>query len=120
MNRKSWRRSTGALKAAVLTIVAAGTSTVTYAAGEMGTGLPQFGTYAGSLGGYTAVWSLGSASIPMKAGCTTLYLMPATFGTEGYKIAMATLLTAKASGRRVRFYSHSESGCEVDYVELLD
>jgi hypothetical protein len=94
--------------------------TVFAAQGEKGTGIPEFGTYAAQVGGYTAVFALTNASIPFPAGCTGLYLYTSVFGVEAYKIALATLLAAKVSGRRVRFYSHSESGCQVDYVQILD
>jgi hypothetical protein len=90
------------------------------AQGEMGTGVPEFGSYAASLGGRATVFSLASATIPFLSGCTRLYLLPSIFGADSYRIAIATILAAKAAGKRVRFYSHSENGCNVDYVQLLD
>jgi hypothetical protein len=90
------------------------------AIGEMGTGIPAFGQYAASQGGHVAVWSLSNSSIPMPTGCTALYLLPSVFGTEPYKIAIATLLAAKVAEKRVRFYSHTENGCNVDYVQIVD
>ena len=87
---------------------------------EMGIGIPQFGSYSSVTGIQAIVWRLDDASFPFPAGCSTITLSPATMGMDAYKIAVATMLLAKASGRRVRFYAHGprEGGCGIDYVEL--
>jgi hypothetical protein len=91
------------------------------ASGEMGTGIPQFGSYSSATGTRLAVWSLADASRPMAAGCSSLILSPETMGLEAYKIGVALLTAAKLTDRRVRFYAHGErdGGCGVDYVEIL-
>jgi hypothetical protein len=40
-------------------------------------------------------------------------------GADTYKIAIAMMMMANASGTKVRFYAHAErdGGCGVDYVE---
>jgi hypothetical protein len=114
----------GVLRSRVLSLAGAvallGSPKLFAAQGEMGTGIPEYGTYAAAQGGHTAVWILNDTTIPMKAGCSALYLWPSTFGAEAYKIAVATLLAAKVSGRRVRLYSHVETGCAVDYIQIMD
>lgn len=91
------------------------------AQGEMGTGVPKFGVYAAASGGATLVWSVENATVPFPAGCTNLVVSVATMGAEAYKIAAATLIAARISGRSVRFYAHAvrDGGCGVDYVELI-
>jgi hypothetical protein len=91
------------------------------ATGEMGKGVPAFGSYGGDLGVYTIVWRLTDASIPFPAGCSSLMVTQATLGPEGYRVAMATLLAARLSNRPVRLYAHvsRDGGCGVDYVELF-
>lgn len=90
------------------------------ASGEMGTGIPSFGSYSAPTGVATAVYRLDEASIPMPQGCSILQLTAATMGMDAYKIAVATLLVAKTSGKRVRFFAHDarDGGCGVDYVEM--
>jgi hypothetical protein len=90
------------------------------AAGDIGTGIPHFGSYGAAMEIKTIVWSLADATIAMDSGCQYLVLTQATLGPEGYKVAMATLLAAKLSNRRVRFYAHAprDGGCGVDYVQL--
>jgi len=92
------------------------------AQGEMGAGTPHFGMYSAATGTQIRVWSLASATIAFPAGCSSLNLTPATMGLDTYKLAIATMLTAKATGKRVRFYAHAprDGGCGVDYVELQD
>ena len=87
---------------------------------EMGTGVPQFGSYSMATGTVIRVWSLGQQTRPMPAGCTSLILTPETMGMEAYKIAVALLTTARVSGLSVRFFAHGErdGGCGADYVEL--
>ncbi|KPF68949.1 hypothetical protein IP84_07030 [beta proteobacterium AAP99] len=95
------------------------------AQGEMGTGVPHWGHYggvsAGNQTGWITVWRLDSASIGFPTGCGRLIITPGTMGTEGFKLAAATLLLAASTGRVVRFYAHAErdDGCGVDYVELV-
>jgi hypothetical protein len=93
------------------------------ASGELGTGVPQFGSYSAATGMHTRVWRLDDATLPFPAGCTSLQLTPTTMGTDSYKIAVATMLSAKLTNRKVRFYSHAPrdtDGCGVDYVELFN
>jgi hypothetical protein len=72
------------------------------------------------MGVQTIVWILESPSIAFPAGCTAIRLTPITMGLDAYKIAIATMLTARASGRAVRFHAHAvrDDGCGVDYVEM--
>lgn len=91
------------------------------AQGELGTGIPKFGTYSAASGmSMYATVALDDATIPLPSGCIVLVLSPATMGMDSYKISVATLLAAKVSGRKVRFYSHMvrDGGCGVDYVEI--
>ena len=90
------------------------------ASGEMGSGIPQFGSYSSATGAQTVIWSLDNTTTSFPAPCTSISITPATMGMDTYKISIAYLLTAKASGRRVRLYAHAPrgSGCEADYVEL--
>lgn len=90
------------------------------AEGEMGVGIPGFGSYSAATGVETIVWSLQEAQLPLPAGCPYIKLTAATMGMDAYKIAVATLLMAKATGRAVRFYAHAarDGGCGVDYVQL--
>lgn len=91
------------------------------AQGEMGRGIPQFGSYSSATGVQTLVLRLDDATTPFPAGCTSITLAPATMGMDSYKIAVATMLAAKTSGRPVRFFAHAprDTGCGVDYVEML-
>ena len=96
---------------------------VSAASGEMGTGIPSFGQYGDASGSnYTVVWGLGNAMIPFPAGCSYLIVTRATMGADPFKIAVATMLTAKVTGKSVRFYAHADrdGGCGVDYVQLMD
>lgn len=88
--------------------------------GEMGTGIPRFGTYSAASGAKITVWGLDNASTPMVAGCTSLTLSVATMGIDAYKLALGQLTTALAMRKRVRFYAHADrdGGCGVDYFEL--
>jgi hypothetical protein len=90
------------------------------AQGELGTGVPQFGTYSAATGAQTVVWRLDDATTPFPTGCTSIQLTPTTMGMDSYKIAVATMLAARTSGRRVRFFSHAprDTGCGVDFVEM--
>jgi hypothetical protein len=90
------------------------------AQGEMGTGVPTFAIYAQSLGGHVMVTHLADASINFPSGCTALYLIPGVMGPEPMKIAVATMLTAKAAHKSVRFYAHSDNGCYVDFVQMVN
>jgi hypothetical protein len=83
-------------------------------------GVPHFGLYSQATGTEIRVWSLLNPTVPFPAGCTALVLRPETMGIEAFKIAAATLLTARVSGMRVRFYAHAprDGGCGVDYVQL--
>lgn len=94
---------------------------VSAAQGELGTGIPKFGTYSAASGMsmYTSV-ALDDATIPLPSGCPVLIMSPATMGMDSYRISVAILLAAKVSGRKVRFYSHMvrDGGCGVDYVEI--
>jgi hypothetical protein len=107
-----------------LTVSLFHTSASMSAQGEMGTGHPTFGSYApvGGAPANTRVWSLANATIEMPAGCSSLVLSTSTMTSEGYKIAVATLLTAKATGKKVRFFAHAprDDGCGVDYVQIID
>jgi hypothetical protein len=105
------------LTVAVLSVCSASGNAAT---GDMGTGIPVFATYGAATGVQTIIWGLEQASIPMAAGCERLYLTPATMGADSYKIAVATLMAARLSNRRVRLYAHAErdGGCGIDYIQL--
>jgi hypothetical protein len=92
------------------------------ATGEMGTGIPQFGIYSAATGVQTLVWSLSNATIPMASGCSRLVLEPTTMGMDTYKLAVATMMAAKLSGKQVKFYAHDvyDGGCGVDYIEMMN
>jgi hypothetical protein len=87
----------------------------------MGKGKPEFGVYSQSQGVSTPIWSLRDATVGFPAGCGYLILSVATMGIESYKIALAILITAKATNTAVRFYAHADrdGGCGVDYVQML-
>jgi hypothetical protein len=87
----------------------------------MGTGIPHFGVYSEPTGAHVKVWTIADASIALPTECTYLVLTPTTMGMDTYKVAIATLLMAKATLRKVRFYAHGprDGGCGVDYVEPL-
>jgi hypothetical protein len=106
--------------AAVIVAVALAPVHAFAAQGEMGVGVPQFGSYSSATGLQIVVWRLDDATTPFPAGCTAISLTPTTMGMDSYKIAIATMLAARTSGRRVRFYSHAprDTGCGVDYVEM--
>lgn len=86
----------------------------------MGTGVPFFGSYSAATGVVTIVWSLQDASVPIPADCGRIYLTASTMGMDAYKVAVATLLLARTTGRAVRFYAHAtrDDGCGADYVQL--
>jgi len=92
------------------------------AQGEMGTGVPNFGMYSAATGTSTIVWSLGDATTPFPAGCARIVLHPQTMGMDAYKLAVGTLVAAKLSNKKVRFYAHAsrDDGCGVDYVQIVD
>ena len=104
---------------ALLLFVSAGHAMA--AQGEMGAGVPGFGLYSTATGVQAIVLTMTDVVTPLPAGCVYLSLTPATMGMDAYKIAIATMLVAKTSNRRVRFYAHAprDTGCGVDYVELL-
>jgi hypothetical protein len=114
-------KATQCILAATMLLMA--TEKASAATGEMGTGVPiSYGNYSAVLGGYTAIWVLGTGTINFPAGCNFLLLVRATMGADDYKIAQATLLTARITNKKVRFYAHAErdGGCGVDYVQMLD
>jgi hypothetical protein len=92
----------------------------------MGTGYPLvFGTYGPNIPGSantTVVWTLQNASIGFPPGCPNIRLSQVTLGADGYNRALATLLTARVSGRAVRFFAHAErdGGCGIDYIQMND
>lgn len=93
------------------------------ARGEMGTGIPgKVGMYSQATGVTTYVWSLSFTSIPFPSGCSFVRLTPGTMGMDAYKIAVSTILLAKATNRSIRFYAHAErdGGCGVDYVQFTE
>ena len=90
--------------------------------GEMGVGVPIFGQFGDAAGGIVVVWGLGNAVIPFPAGCSSLIVTRTTMGVDSFKIAVATMLTAKVTSRNVRFYAHvdRDGGCGIDYLQLMD
>lgn len=84
--------------------------------------LKNWGTYSPAPGllAHTRVYALSDVAVGFPAGCGFLILSPATMGNDAYKTAIAYLLTAKSTNRRLRFYAHLErdGGCGVDYVEM--
>jgi hypothetical protein len=113
-------RKTTFLVATALTILSLAKLTPA-ASGEMGRGKPEFGVYGQQFGNYVKVWSLREATLNFPVGCNSLILSVSTMGLESYKIAVAILITAKATNSAVRFYAHAErdDGCGVDYVQML-
>lgn len=87
---------------------------------ELGTGIPHFGSYSAATGVQTIVWGFDQATIPRPSDCPYVSLTVATMGMDAYKIAVATLLLAKATNRPVRLYAHAahDDGCGADYVQL--
>jgi len=64
----------------------------------MGTGIPAgFNMYETNGALTTMVWALAAPTISFPAGCSTVVLTQATMGIDGYKLAVAALLTAKAA-----------------------
>lgn len=109
----------------VVGLVLVGSKNASAASGEMGTGVPiLFGNYSSvafpSQG--TNVWALSEATIGFPAGCTSIRITRATMGVDDYKIAMATMLIARTTKRKIRFYAHADrdGGCGVDYIQLTD
>ena len=92
------------------------------AQGEMGMGVPNFAQYGEAFGGVAIVWSLANPAIPFPAGCSHLVVSRTTMGPDPFKIAIATMLTAKVTAKSVRFYAHEsrDGGCGIDYVQLMD
>jgi hypothetical protein len=117
------KRSCLTIRVLMASAVFAAATQANAALGEMGTGIPRFGVYSPVTTGQlqTNVWQLENASIPMASGCTSLTLTVGTMGLDAYKIATATLVLARATGRSVRFFAHAtrDSGCGVDYIELV-
>lgn len=109
-------------RALVASVLATGLTVGAHAAQyEMGQGVPAaFGMYSAATGTLTRVWALSDVTTPFPSGCTNITLSPATMGMDAYKIGVATLLLAKTTNRRVRFYAHSDrdGGCGVDYLQL--
>jgi len=96
--------------------------TASAATGEMGTGTPQFGVYSVPVGVHASVWALSNKIADFPVGCNFLVLYPGTMGMDSYKVAIAIMLTARVTNKKVRFYAHQsqDNGCGVDYVELID
>ena len=99
--------------------------TASAASGEMGIGVPEFGFYSSAAtppNGQTIIFSLAGATLNFPAGCSQLTLIPGSMGMDTYKLAAATLLTSKATGKKVRFYAHAprDAGCGIDFIQLLD
>ena len=68
----------------------------------------------------TMVWALGAPTISFPAGCSNVTLTQATMGIDGYKLAVAALLMAKAANLQVRLYATTtrDGGCGVDMVQM--
>lgn len=92
------------------------------ATGEMGNGIPNFGIYTKNASPHITIWNLESATIGFPAGCTNLQVTPDILGLDHYKIVVATLLMAKATRKKVRFYNHStlNGNCGFDYIQLSE
>ena len=106
----------------VMALLLTGPLIASAAEGEMGVGTPQFGVYSNAPGAHVSVWSLTNATTSFPAGCGSLILTPTTMGMDAYKAAIAIMLAAKVTNKKVRFYAHGprDNGCGVDYVELFD
>ena len=91
------------------------------ATGDMGTGIPNFGLYGTFNNSLIIIHSLINPTVNFPAGCPYLIISPATIGVAEHRMVYATLLTATAMQRRVRFFSHADrdGGCGVDYVSLV-
>lgn len=92
------------------------------ALGTMGYGTPQFSMYAHSLGEMVVVKAFANQVYGFPVGCVSLTITPQTMGADSYKLAIATMLTARVTGQKVMFYAHEvrDWGCGVDYLELTD
>ena len=92
------------------------------AQGEMGTGTPQYSIYGDVVGSYVRIASLANPTTTFPGDCSTIFLTSNTMGTEMFRAAIATIIAARVSGMRVRFYAHAprDGGCGVDYVELVN
>lgn len=102
--------------AAIVVCAMLGLARATAAQGEFGVGVPQFGSYSSATGVQIIAWRIDDVTVPFPAGCSSISLTPATMGMDSYKIAVATMLTARSSGRRVRLCAHAprDTGCGVD------
>lgn len=91
------------------------------ATGDIGTGIPNFGLYGTFNNGLIIIHTLINPTINFPAACPYLIISPATIGVAEHRMVYATLLTASALQRRVRFYAHvdRDGGCGVDYVSLV-
>ncbi len=118
MKNSYWKIGSRALVA----LLALGSSAGHAAEGEMGAGIPEFGMYSAAVGPLTMVTGLREAAAPFPAGCTSILLTPATMGMDSYKLAIGTMVAAKVTNKKVRFYAHAprDGGCGVDYVALQD
>jgi len=88
---------------------------------DMGTGIPAgFNMYETNGALTTMVCALGALTISFPAGCSNVTLTQATMGIDGYKLAVAALLMAKAANLQVRLYATTtrDSGCGVDMVQM--
>ena len=117
MKHLFWKTGSHALFA----MLALGSGAVHAAEGEMGAGVPEFGMYSAT-GTYSIVTNLRDATAPFPAGCPTIMLSAATMGLDNYKLAIGTMVAARLTNKKIRFYAHAprDGGCGVDYVALLD
>jgi hypothetical protein len=88
----------------------------------MGTGTPDiWGQYSAAVGDtHIRIFNLTNRTTAFPAGCSYITISSATVGPDAYKMALATMLTAKSTGKKMRFYSHAvrDGGCGVDYFEI--
>ena len=117
MKHLFWKNGSRALFA----LLALGSGAAQAAQGEMGVGVPEFGMYSAT-GTYTIVTGLRDATAPFPAGCTTIMLSATTMGLDNYKLAIGTMVAARLTNKKIRFYAHAprDGGCGVDYIALID
>ena len=86
----------------------------------MGTGIPAgFKMYETNGALSTMVWSLAAPTISFPAGGSNVVQTQATMGIDGYKLAVAALLMAKAANLQVRLYATTrDGGCGADMVQI--
>jgi hypothetical protein len=103
--------------------ILAGLSAFSFAvSGEMGTGTPDsWGQYSAAVGDtHIRIFNLTNRTTAFPAGCSYITISSATVGADAYKMVLASMLIAKSTGKKMRFFAHAarDGGCGVDYFEM--